>query len=114
VDLGLTFLVGKATAATLVFGAVHASVAPRVATGRHRTNALSVRAELAGPRTARLVICAVTALGLVTIAGALAASADGAGHPVTIASMFVAVIIVLGGPQLLAWVRRRAARTGSQ
>jgi hypothetical protein len=33
--------------------------------------------------------------------------------PVTIASMFVAVIIVLGGPQLLAWVRRRAAHGGS-
>ena len=27
-----------------------------------------------------------------------------------IASVFVAVIIVLGGPQLLAWVRRRAGQ----
>jgi hypothetical protein len=52
----------------------------------------------------------VASLALVTIAGALAASADGARHPVTIASCFVAVIIVFGGPQLLAWVRRRAAR----
>jgi hypothetical protein len=32
---------------------------------------------------------------------------------VTITSIFVAVIIVLGGPQLLAWVRRRAARTAA-
>jgi uncharacterized membrane protein len=55
----------------------------------------------------------VASLAIVTIAGALAASADGARHPVTIASVFVAVIIVLGGPQLLAWVRRRAAQAGA-
>src|SRR5215470_13436735 len=96
-------------AATLVFGAVHASVAPRVASGRHRTHQLSVSAELTGRRTARLVIGCVASLAIVTIAGAHAARADGARHPVTIASAFVAVIIVLGGPQLLAWVRRRAA-----
>jgi hypothetical protein len=46
----------------------------------------------------------------VTIAVALAMAADGAGHPVTIASVFVALLILLGGPQLLAWIRRRAAR----
>jgi hypothetical protein len=100
--------------ATLIFGAVHASVAPRVTSGRHRTQRLSVRAELAGPQTARLVIGGVIALGCLTVAGALAASADGARHPVTIASMFVAVMIVLGGPQLLAAVRRRAARTSAR
>jgi hypothetical protein len=100
-------------AATLLFGAVHAAVAPRVASGRHRTHQLSVSEELTGRRTARLVIGGVASLALVTIAGALAASADGARHPVTIASVFVAVIIVLGGPQLLAWVRRRAARDGA-
>ena len=100
-------------AATLAFRAVHAAVAPRVASGRNRSPKLSVRAELTGRRTAQLVIGCVASLGVVTIAGALAASADGARHPVTIASMFVAVIIVLGGPQLLAWVRRRAAHGGS-
>lgn len=31
--------------ATLVFGAVHASVAPRVLSGRHRSQQLSVRAS---------------------------------------------------------------------
>jgi hypothetical protein len=96
-------------AATLVFGAVHAAVAPRVASGRQKTSRLSVRAELAGRQTARLVIGCVAALAVVTIAGALAASADGARHPVTIASIFVAVTIVLGGPRLLAAIRRRAA-----
>jgi hypothetical protein len=97
-------------AATLVFGAVHSTVAGRVADGRHRTSQLSVRAELSGRRTARLVIGCLVALACVTTAGALLASADGARHPVTIASIFVAAIIVLGGPQLLAAVRLRAAR----
>jgi hypothetical protein len=95
-------------AATLVFGAVHAGVAPRVASGRHRTRSLSVRAEIAGRHTGRLVILAVAALGALTVAAALAAGADDAHHPVTIASIFVAVTIVLGGPRLLAAIRRRA------
>jgi hypothetical protein len=96
-------------AATLVFGAVHSAVAPRVASGRHRTHQVSVRADVVGRRTARLVVGSVAALGVVTVAAALAASADGARHPVTIASVLVAVIIVLGGPRLLAAIRRRAA-----
>jgi hypothetical protein len=95
-------------AATLAFGAVHAAVAPRVATGRHHTRHLSVRADVAGRRTARLVIGAVAGLGLLTVAAAWAASADGARHPVTMASVLVAVIILLGGPRLLAAIRRRA------
>jgi hypothetical protein len=94
--------------ATLLFGAVHASVAPRVIDGRRRSRRLHVRADVAGRHIARLVLGGIIALAGVTIAVALAVSADGAGHPVTIASCFVAVIIVLGGPQLLAQVRRRA------
>jgi hypothetical protein len=96
-------------AATLLFGAVHSSVAPRVVSGRHRTPLLSVREEVAGRHTARLVILSLIALAGVTVAGALAASADGARHPVTMASVLVAVIILLGGPRLLAIIRRRAA-----
>lgn len=101
-------------AATLIFGAVHATVAPRVASGRHRTQRLSVSAELAGRHTFALVIGGVIALACLTVAGGFAASADGARHPVTIASLFVAVMIVLGGPQLLASVRRKAARTAAR
>jgi hypothetical protein len=100
--------------ATLLFGAVHSAVAPRVVTGRHRTQRLSVRAELAGRQTARLVLGGLVALAGVTIAVAFAVSADGARHPATIASVFVAVLIVLGGPRLLAAVRRRAARTAGR
>jgi hypothetical protein len=97
------------SAATLAFGAIHASVAPRVIDGRHRTDQLSVRRDVAGRHLPRLVIGALLGLALVTIAGALLANADGAGHPVTIASVLVAVMIVLGGPQLVAAYRRRAA-----
>ena len=96
------------SAATLAFGAIHASVAPRVIDGRHRTDQLSVRRDVAGRHLPRLVIGALLGLALVTIAGALAANADGARHPVTIASVLVAVMIVLGGPQLVAAYRRRA------
>jgi hypothetical protein len=95
-------------AGTLVFGAVHSAVAPRVASGRHRTPHMSVRADVAGRRTARLVIGAVAALGALTVGLALLASADGARHPVTMASVLIAVIILLGGPRLLAAIRRRA------
>ena len=96
--------------ATLAFGAVHAAVAPRVVSGRHRSGRLSVSAAVAGRHIPRLVIGGLIVLAGVTVAGSLAAEADGARHPVTIASIFVALMIVLGGPQLLAVVRRRAAR----
>jgi hypothetical protein len=98
------------SAATLVFGAAHSILAPRVTDGRHRSHRLSVSAQIAGRRTAQLVIGAVVSLACLTVVGALAADADGARHPATIASIFVAVIILLGGPQLLASCRRRAAR----
>jgi hypothetical protein len=101
------------SAATLVFGAVHASVAPRVVSGRHRSPRLSVRAEVAGPHVARLVIGGLIGLGALTVALARAAQADGARHPVTVAGVVVAVIIVLGGPRLLAAVRRRATRAAA-
>jgi hypothetical protein len=96
--------------ATLLFGAVHSAVAPRVVGGRRRTSSLSVRRELAGPKTPVLIFGGLIGLVVVTVAGAVVASADGARHPVTVASVFVAVLIILGGPQLLASVRRRAAR----
>ena len=97
-------------AATFVFGAVHASVAARAASGRRRTRHLSVRADIAGGyRTGRLVIACVAALGALTVGLGWAATADGAKHPVTIAAAFVALIILLGRPQLVAAIRRRAA-----
>ena len=98
------------TAATLLFGAAHASIAPRVVNGRHRSDRLSVRADVAGSHISRLVLGALVVLVGATVVTALVLDADGAGHPTTAASVLVAVVIVLGGPLLMARVRDRAAR----
>jgi hypothetical protein len=97
-------------AAMFAFGAIHSSIAGRATSGRHRTHRLSVRADVAGRQTTWIVIGGLIGLAGVTIGVAVAVAADGARQPVTIASVFVALLILLGGPQLLAWVRRRAAR----
>jgi hypothetical protein len=109
-DLGHPWL---SAGATLAFGAIHSAVAPRVVDGRHRTDRLSVRSDVAGRHIGRTVILAVASLAGVTIAAALAAGADGAEHPVTIASVLVAAIILLGGPRLLGFLRRQAAQAGT-
>jgi len=97
------------TVATLVFGATHSTVAPRVIDGRHRLRGIRVRAELVDRRLPAYVLGGLVILAALTVAGALAAGADGAHHPVTIASVPVAVALVLGGPRLVEAVRRRAA-----
>src|SRR3954447_4194960 len=97
------------TVATVLFGAAHATVAPRVMDGRRRSRNLSVRRDVAGHQLTRMIIAALAGLVVLTIAAALVANADGAGHPATMASVLVATIIVLGGPQLPAAIRRRAA-----
>jgi len=101
-----------ASVATLVFGAVHASVAPRVLNGRHGSSQLSVRADVVGRRMAALLLGCLVLLAGATIALAIAAQADGARHPVTIASVVVAVTILGGGPLLVGRVRRRAVLAG--
>jgi len=98
------------TVATLAFGAAHSTVAPRVVSGRHATSHLSVREDVVGKRVTALVLGGLVVLAGVTVGAALAARADGARHPVTMASIPVALILVLGGPHLLAGVRRRLAR----
>jgi len=103
-DLNNTWATG---AATLVFGAVHSSIAPRVIDGRHGSDRLRVGRDVVGWRVTKLVLGGLVALAGVTIGAAFALHADGAGHPATIASVFVAVILVLGGPRLLAETRRR-------
>ena len=96
--------------ATLAFGAVHASAASVVLGGRRRTRQVSVRADVAGHHVPLLVIVSLLGLAALTTASGIWASADGARHPATAASIVVAVLIVLGGPRLMAAVRRRAAR----
>jgi hypothetical protein len=54
------------------------------------------------------------ALAGVTVAAAFAVNADGAEHPATIASVFVAALILLGGPRVMAAIREHARRTESR
>jgi hypothetical protein len=62
---------------------------------------------------APVVLGSLVALVAVNVAAALVLNADGTRHPATVASVLVAVIIVLGGPLLLATARRRAVRTSA-
>ena len=98
---------------TLAFGMVHSWVAPRVVDGRHGNPQVSVRADVAGPRVARAVLGGLVAMVAVTVLAALAQNADGDRHPSVVASVMVAIVILLGGPLLLADLRRRAARAGA-
>jgi hypothetical protein len=99
------------TVVLLAFGTAHAAVAGRVLSGRHRTRSLSVRADLVDRHAGLLVTGALLCLVAVTVFGSVLIEADGARHPVTIASVCVAIAIVLGGPQLMAAIRRRSSRS---
>jgi hypothetical protein len=99
--------------ASLLFGAVHASVANRALSGRNATTRLSVRADVAGHHAVRLVLASLAGLVLLTIAVGVATSADGAEHPATIAGIVVAIVIMLGHPFLVAEIRRQAARAAT-
>jgi len=97
------------TAATFVVGAVHSAVFQRLVGGRQRTG-VRVRADVAGRRAEPLVIGFLVGLVAVTIGVAFALDADGAGHPSTWASIYVATLILLGGPRVMARIRADAAR----
>jgi hypothetical protein len=97
-------------AATLTFGAVHSYVSSRLLAGRQRTSDVKVRAEVAGRRAPALLFAFLVGLGAVTVAAAFLAYADGAGHPGTMASVLIAVAILLGGPRLMAAIRANAIR----
>jgi hypothetical protein len=106
-DLGHPWLT---LVATFLFGAVHSAIAQRVLSGRHGSSQLSVRADVVNRRIPFIVLGFLLTMGAVTVGLALLAEADGAGHPVTIASVVVAVAVICGGPNLMAAVRRRAQR----
>jgi hypothetical protein len=97
-------------AVTLVFSAAHATVASRVLSGRHRSQQLSVRAGVVDPHIPALVIGFLLLMVAATVVLALVADADGARHPSIIASVVVAIVVLLCGPALMAAVRRRLER----
>jgi hypothetical protein len=94
-------------AVTLGFGAAHAAAASHVLSGRHRSQRLSVRADVVDPRIPAFVIGFLLAMVAATVVLALVANADGARHPSIMASVVVAIVVVLCGPALMAAVRRR-------
>jgi hypothetical protein len=100
--------------ATLAFGAAHASVAHWVIGGQQRSSQLRIRSDVAGRFTPLLIVGCLLALVALTILGAVVDSVNGGSHPVTVASVAVAVIIVIGGPRLMSLVRRRAAKRLAQ
>lgn len=97
-------------AATVAFGAVHAAVAPRILSGRHASMDVSVHSDLVSRRLPLLVIGFLVLMTAVTVALALIANADGARHAAILASVVVAILVLLGGPRLMDAVRRRAER----
>jgi len=96
------------TAGTLLFGAAHATIAPRVLSGRRGSPRLSVRGDLVSRRIPLVVIGFLMIMIMATIGAALLFNADGARHPATLAGVVIAAIVVCGGPSLMGWVRRGA------
>ena len=96
--------------ATVAVGAVHSAVLQRLLVGRQRTGEVQVRADVAGRRAEVVFTGFLLALVGVTVAAAFALSADGARHPATCASVLVAVLILLGGPRVMAQIRTDATR----
>jgi len=96
--------------ATLVVGAVHSFVFQRLLAGRRQSGDLKVRADVAGRHAEARVIGFLLLLVALTVAVAVLLSADGAGHPSIWASVFVAVVILLGGPRVMARIRADASR----
>jgi hypothetical protein len=99
---------------TVVFGAAHANVPHRLLAGRQQSSDVRVRAVVAGRRGRFLVAGFLVALVALTVAVAVLLDADGAGHPATWASVYIATIIVLGGPRLMTATRDEAARRAAQ
>ncbi len=97
--------------ATVAFGAAHSTMYHYLAAGRHRTDQLSIRTETVSWYARVAVLACLLALTAAMIVGALLAQSDGARHPVTISSIPVAVTIVLGGPAMMAGVRRSIVRS---
>ena len=114
--LGIATDTGNAwvtTAATLIFGAVHAAAAAHVFSGRHKSSQLSVHAAIVGRRLPKVLFAWLIGLTLVTIGIGFAVNADGADHASTIAAVFAATVILCGGPTLMASFRNTIARDDS-
>src|SRR5262249_35814242 len=97
-------------AATVGFGALHSTVATRVIDGRHGSPRLSVRAGVVSRHVRALVVGFLLVLVAVTVGIALAIDALGAPQPALLAGGVVAIGVLVGGPQRMGFVGRRAER----
>jgi hypothetical protein len=97
-------------AGTVLFGAAHAVMAPRVISGRRASSQLSIHSDLVSRWIPILVIGFLIVMIAVTVGFALLLHADGARHPATLAGVVVAALVLCGGPTLMGVVRRRAER----
>ncbi|MGW5312795.1 hypothetical protein [Nocardia thailandica] len=93
-------------AATVLFGAGHATLASRLLGGQRRTGRALVSRAVAGRWTAWLVIGMLCGFVLLTVAVALGLSADGARHAAVWSAVFVAAVIGFGAPEILRTGRR--------
>ena len=97
------------TLATAAFGAAHATIAPRVLSGRNASPQLSVRQELVSHRIPLYVIGFLITMMAGTVGTALWLHADGARHSALGAGLVVGALVLTGGPTLMAAIRRRTS-----
>lgn len=96
--------------ATVLFGTVHSIIAQRVISGRHGSSQLSIRRELVSREIPKIIIGFLVVMTVATVGIALLLNADGARHPATFAGGIVGLLVLTGGPSLIAALRRRAER----
>ena len=96
------------TVATVVFGAAHSSIAPHVISGRNGSPQLSIRGELVSRRLPAIILGFVVMMAIATVGVALALNADGARHPALLSGAIIALLVLAGGPSVVAAGRRRA------
>ena len=96
--------------ATVLFGAVHSTIAPRVLSGRHASTRVSIRGVAVSRWTPAVILVFLVAMTGLTISVALVFNADGARHPASLAGFVVAALVLAAGPRLMTGVRTRAQR----
>ena len=99
--------------ATFAFGTVHSAVAQHVLSGRHGSRQLSVRRGVVGRHIPLVLVGCSSGWRRSRSGSPCSPKPTAAGHPVTMASVVVAVAILCGGPAVMAAIRRRAGSARS-
>jgi len=95
---------------TVLFGAAHATVGPRVLSGRHGSSRVSLRHDAVSHWIPAAIIGFLVVMVALTVGIALVLNADGARHPATLAGVVVAGLVLSAGPALMMQIRARAQR----